>query len=137
MVYFYSELGITNMSKMSEKKYKEEFETVNLMIGLFCHKKHKTKKGELCKECNELKDYCKYRLSLCPWGDKKSFCSNCKIHCYDKEHRERIKEVMRFSGPRMLFHHPKLAIKHVAQTLNQKRKMRKIENAKRKKENKA
>lgn len=122
------------MKKISEKKYKEQTDVVNLMIALYCHKKHKCKKGELCKECKELKEYCEHRLSLCPWGDKKPFCSNCTIHCYDKEHRERIREVMRFSGPRMLFYHPILAIRHVKQTIKQKRKLRKIDNARKRKE---
>lgn len=125
------------MKKISEEKYQSETKTVNLMIALYCHKKHKSKKGNLCAECKELKEYCEYRLSLCPWGDKKPFCSNCSIHCYNKEHRERIREVMRFSGPRMLFHHPILAIRHVKETIKQKRKLRKIENGrKRKEENK-
>lgn len=125
------------MKKISEEKYQPETKTVNLMIALYCHKKHKSKKGNLCTECKELKEYCEYRLSLCPWGDKKPFCSNCSIHCYNKEHRERIREVMRFSGPRMLFHHPILAIRHVKETIKQKRKLRKIENGrKRKEENK-
>lgn len=125
------------MKKISEEKYQSETKTVNLMIALYCHKKHKSKKGNLCTECKELKEYCEYRLSLCPWGDKKPFCSNCSIHCYNKEHRERIREVMRFSGPRMLFHHPILAIRHVKETIKQKRKLRKIENGrKRKEENK-
>ncbi len=125
------------MKKISEEKYQSETKTVNLMIALYCHKKHKSKKGDLCPDCKELKEYCEYRLSLCPWGDKKPFCSNCSIHCYNKEHRERIREVMRFSGPRMLFHHPILAIRHVKETIKQKRKLRKIENGrKRKEENK-
>ncbi len=122
------------MKKISEEKYKSETETVNLMIALYCHKKHKSKKGELCKDCQELKEYCEYRLSLCPWGDKKPFCSNCPIHCYNKEHRERIRTVMRFSGPRMLFHHPILAIKHVVETKREKRKIRKKENARKRDE---
>ena len=120
--------------KISEEKYASETKTVNLMIALYCHKKHKTKKGELCPECEELKEYCAYRLSLCPWGDKKPFCSNCTIHCYNQEHRQRIRDVMRFSGPRMLFHHPVLAIKHVCQTLKQKRKLKKAAKEKAKKE---
>ncbi len=125
------------MKKISEEKYQSETKTVNLMIALYCHKKHKSKKGDLCPDCKELKEYCEYRLSLCPWGDKKPFCSNCSIHCYNKEHRERIREVMRFSGPRMLFHHPILAIRHVKETIKQKKKLRKIENGrKRKEENK-
>lgn len=122
------------MKKISQEKYSSETKTVNLMIDLYCHKKHKTKKGQTCKDCQELKDYCAYRLSLCPWGDKKPFCSNCTIHCYNKEHRERIREVMRFSGPRMLFHHPILAIKHVTQTIKQKRKLKKAANEKRKRQ---
>lgn len=122
------------MKKISEEKYQSETKAVNLMIALYCHKKHKSKKGVLCPECKELKEYCEYRLSLCPWGDKKPFCSNCSIHCYNKEHRERIREVMRFSGPRMLFHHPILAIRHVKETIKQKRKLRKIENGRKRKE---
>ena len=113
------------MNKISKEKFDEQSKTVNLMIALYCHKKHKTKMGEYCPECKELKEYCEYRLSLCPWGDKKPFCSNCTIHCYNKEHRERIREVMRFSGPRMLFYHPGMAIKHLVQTKKQKRKIRK------------
>ncbi len=30
--------------------------------------------------------------------------------------RERVKEVMRFSGPRMIFHHPVVAVKHLVQS---------------------
>ncbi len=116
------------MAKISQKKYESDSDVVELMIALYCKKKHKSKKGELCPECQELKDYCRYRLSLCPWGDKKPFCSNCPIHCYNKEHREKIREVMRFSGPRMLFHHPVLAIRHVKETIRQKKKLRKKEN---------
>lgn len=100
---------------------------VDLMIRLYCHKKHGTKKKELCAECQELTDYCHHRLSLCPFmkTGNKPFCSNCRIHCYDKDHRERIRVVMRFSGPRMIFHHPILAFSHVIQSKRQKRKMAK------------
>lgn len=36
----------------------------------------------------------------------KTKCHKCSVHCYMPEMRERIKEVMRYSGPRMLLHHP-------------------------------
>ena len=35
--------------------------------------------------------------------------------------RNKIREVMRFSGPRMIFHHPILAIKHLVQTRKEKK----------------
>ena len=45
--------------------------------------------------------------------ENKTFCSNCRVHCYKPEMREKIREVMRFSGPRMLLCHPILAVWHV------------------------
>ncbi len=41
------------------------------------------------------------------------FCSKCPIHCYKPKMREHIREVMRYSGPRMIFYHPIIAIKHM------------------------
>ena len=111
--------------RMSDKKIRKERETVDLMIAIFCKKKHRHPKNDVCVECKELMDYCHYRLSLCPWGEKKPFCSNCLIHCYDKEHRERIRQVMRFSGPRMIFSHPILALSHVIETKKEKKKLAK------------
>ena len=45
--------------------------------------------------------------------EEKTFCANCKVHCYKPEMREQIRQVMRFSGPRMLLYHPFLAIWHL------------------------
>ena len=108
-------------------KLEKEKEVCNLMIELYCHKKHKTKKGKLCAECKEMEEYVAYRLSKCPFGENKTFCSNCRIHCYNKEHREKIREIMRFSGPRMIFHHPILAFKHVIETKKEKKKLSRSE----------
>lgn len=41
----------------------------------------------------------------------------------DKRMREKIREVMRFSGPRMIFHHPVAAIRHVIETKKEKRRL--------------
>ena len=40
------------------------------------------------------------------------------------EMREKIRQVMRFSGPRMLLYHPALALWHVACSVWEKRKQR-------------
>ena len=52
----------------------------------------------------------------------KTFCSNCRVHCYKPDMREKIRQVMRFSGPRMLFYHPIRAIRHVIETKKEKRR---------------
>jgi hypothetical protein len=36
--------------------------------------------------------------------------------------REKIREVMRFSGPRMMFYHPVMAVRHLVESNAEKRK---------------
>ncbi len=56
------------------------------------------------------------RSDRCPFMENKTFCSNCKIHCYKPEMREEIRKVMRFSGPRMILHHPIMVIRHLIES---------------------
>lgn len=109
---------VDEMEKSIKEKRLEEQKMVQEMIQLYCRKKHRRKKGEgLCTECESLLKYAKQRASQCPFMETKTFCSACKVHCYKPEMREKIRGVMRFSGPRMLFHHPVLAIKHIIVTI--------------------
>lgn len=101
-------------------KREQEKETVSLMIKIYCNKKHHTK-GELCEACSELNTYARMRSDMCPFMETKTFCSNCKVHCYKPQMREKIREVMKFSGPRMIFHHPVTAIRHVIENRKEKR----------------
>ena len=112
------------MSNSAESKREREKEVVSLMIRLYCKKQHGTK-GGLCIACNELNEYAKLRSDKCPFMESKTFCSNCKVHCYKKDMREKIRQVMRFSGPRMIFHHPVMVIRHVIETKKEKRRMEK------------
>ena len=59
--------------------------------------------------------------------ETKTFCSNCKVHCYKPEMRARIQEVMRYAGPRMIFYHPLLAILHTIAMLKEKHDIKKKE----------
>ena len=82
------------------------------MVHIYCKNKHGIE-SELCSECSELFEYAKMRLDKCPFQEKKSTCAKCLVHCYQPEMREKVKQVMRYAGPRMLLHHPVLAIHHV------------------------
>lgn len=103
-------------------KREREKEMVSLMIKLYCRKNHACK-NRLCPECAQLNEYARMRSDKCPFMETKTFCSNCKVHCYKPEMREKIREVMRFSGPRMIFYHPVLALKHVIETKKEKRRL--------------
>jgi hypothetical protein len=105
-----------------QTKREREKMLVSQMIAIYCKKQHHTK-GNLCPDCAALRDYAIQRSDKCPFMETKKFCSNCKVHCYKPDMREKIREVMRFSGPRMLFHHPITAIRHVIESTKEKRKM--------------
>lgn len=107
-----------------ESKREREKSTVALMIRLYCKKKHGVK-SELCEECQALHDYAMLRSDKCPFMETKTFCSNCKVHCYKTDMREKIREVMRYSGPRMIFHHPVMAIRHVIESKKEKKRLEK------------
>ncbi len=84
---------------------------VRLMIKYYCRKQHKS--FELCNECEELIDYSCSKLDACRYGETKFFCSICKTHCYNKVQREKIRAVMKYSGPRMIIYMPIEYIKHL------------------------
>lgn len=108
-----------------QTKREREKRMVSEMIALYCRKQHGTKKGGLCLECETLTEYARQRSDQCPFMETKTFCSNCKVHCYRLDMRDRIRAVMRFSGPRMMFHHPIAAIRHVISTKAEKRRLQK------------
>ena len=110
-----------------DEKREREKQVVSKMIDLYCHKKHKTK-GEICADCKALKDYAQLRGSKCPFMETKTFCSNCKVHCYKPQMREKIREVMRFSGPRMIFYHPVMAVSHLIESGKEKKQLANLAN---------
>lgn len=98
------------MDSLEKKRHKEKV-LVSQMIGIYCRGNHGKK--ELCEECIALEQYAHKRIDVCPFMESKTFCSKCKVHCYQRDMRSKIKEVMRYSGPRLLFSHPLLLIKHM------------------------
>lgn len=114
------------MDKIEKKRLKEQRVVVE-MINLYCRHNHKDKyNGCMCEDCQALADYAVARSEKCPFMEHKTFCANCTVHCYNPKMRAEIKKVMRYSGPRMLFYHPLLAIWHVVCSIREKRKLKKV-----------
>lgn len=95
----------------AERQIAREKETVAVMIGMYCRGNHGTGDG-LCIDCRELLDYAHAHIERCPIRDRKVKCSRCEVHCYSPEMRERIRTVMRYSGPRMVLH-PLMSVRHL------------------------
>jgi hypothetical protein len=104
------------------KPREEEERTIRLMIGIYCRAAHGRRRQDVpCAECTGLADYAAARLGRCPWGEEKPTCARCPTHCYKPDMRDAVRNVMRFSGPRMLLFHPARGIRHVLKTLRRKR----------------
>lgn len=104
-----------------QSKREREKETVFLMISIYCRKKHGGR--TLCPDCAALDAYARLRSDKCPFMETKTFCSNCRVHCYKPDMRRKIREVMRFSGPRMIFYHPVMAVRHVIASRKEKKRL--------------
>jgi hypothetical protein len=113
-VLFYLSSALSyNLGDMRNKRPRinRESNTIAAMIALYCHKHHSG--NGLCPECASLLDYARKRLDKCPFQEGKTTCAKCPVHCYESDMRERIRAVMRYSGPRMMYRHPILAMLHL------------------------
>ena len=92
-------------------RIEQETRTVERMIRLWCRCKEGN--ARLCPECTALWYYARQRLSRCPFGERKPTCRLCAVHCYGPDMKERMRRVMRYSGPRMLFRYPMDVLVHL------------------------
>jgi hypothetical protein len=101
------------------RRLRREERTITVMVGMYCRDHHggagtgHSAGDGLCADCAELLAYSRRRLDACRFGAGKPTCATCPVHCYAPAMRERVREVMRYSGPRMLGRHPVLGIAHL------------------------
>lgn len=105
-------------------KIDQEKKTINAMVRIYCHNHHKTS-DDLCADCLTLQDYAHSRLDACPFNDEKPACNKCTVHCYSSKMKERIIEIMRYAGPRMIFKHPILSLRHLLDRIGEAPQLKK------------
>lgn len=97
-----------------DRKERKDLEVLALFTGVYCKVHHdgprssldaksaapvgkKAQKTLLCAECRDFLSYAFARRLKCPLNPKPT-CKHCTVHCYRPGHRERVREIMRFSG---------------------------------------
>lgn len=103
-----------------DKELRRDLKTLALFINLYCRYRHADEPKalavmklhdvqelagrpiSLCAECTKLLLHAFVKRSNCPM-DPKPQCKHCPQHCYAPQYRQQIREVMRFSGKKMLF----------------------------------
>lgn len=107
--------------KLNAKK-SQDIKVLSAFISIFCREKHRSaardnfiitddrlrsvladKQLLLCSDCSKLLSHAIAKLLLCPY-DPKPMCKKCPTHCYAPGYRERIREVMKFSGLYLIKH---------------------------------
>jgi predicted amidophosphoribosyltransferase len=106
------------LTKGQKNNLERERKTLRIMLTMYCQGLHGTDGASLCADCTALWDYAQRRLDRCPFGETKRPCSKCTVHCYKPEMRDRIREVMRYAGPRMATKHPIEAVRHLIKGWN-------------------
>lgn len=104
--------GIHIMNLNRKPRIEREKKTIEVMVRMYCDSHH-GEQSYLCDDCRKLLDYAGKRLNQCPFNNDKPTCANCTVHCYKQDMRQRVREVMRYSGPRMTYRHPVIAFRHM------------------------
>jgi hypothetical protein len=92
-------------------RIEKEKKIVRKMIELYC--RHHLKQDIISEEYQHLIEFAYRRLDHCRFGEKKTACKNCPVHCYAPKEREKIRMIMRWAGPRMLLYSPIEALRHI------------------------
>ena len=106
--------------RVARRREREKL-VVSQMIAIYCAGHHpaadRTARGlcgePVCPECADLDRFAVLRTERCRKMETKTSCKNCEHHCYPPKMEERIRQVMRYAGPRMLYRHPVAAIRHM------------------------
>lgn len=98
---------------MKPPRIEEEKRIIETMLRLYCRRR--LGMSTLPPEYEALLRYAHGRLSHCRFGEAKTSCKRCPIHCYAPRERALMRQVMRWCGPRMLLYHPLTTIRHYLQ----------------------
>lgn len=107
-----------------------EKKTIESMIDIYCKNKHfkkdRTTKYSRCPICAEMGTYAIHKIDTCKFKSSKPVCSKCSVKCYNSEHRDNIRQVMRYAGPRIILYHPLLLVRYAYRKVLKKSRVTKL-----------
>ena len=104
------------LSKNLSRKERQDLKVLALFTSVYCQVHHagmqqpiadlplelkSLSRFRCCADCREFLLYAIDRRLKCPL-DPKPACKNCQLHCYRPGHREKVREIMRFSGKNLI-----------------------------------
>jgi hypothetical protein len=98
------------------RKERKDLKVLALFTSVYCQAHHSKEPASIdslppqlrslakyacCDECQEFLLYAIERRLKCPLEEKPT-CKHCQIHCFRHGHREKVREIMRFSGKALI-----------------------------------
>lgn len=127
--------------RMRDKKVRNDTRIVAGLAAIYCAGNHRDRQRtpitsdasrlgvygrrvpRLCEECAEHIRYAEKRRAYCP-RNPKPFCAHCDIHCYKPDESEWQRQMMRYAGPRSIWHGYAIpGVKHALEARKWKREM--------------
>lgn len=102
-----------NMETLT-KPQKSDIHLIGKFVEVYCNGKHGAVDrasfslpaglGErrLCPECSAFMQYAVTKRMKCPLEAEKPTCKHCRIHCYAKPQREKVRVIMAYSGRKLM-----------------------------------
>jgi len=104
------------MATMHEltKQQSKDIRLIGKFVEVYCAGKHGVAEKELfrlpaglgerrlCPGCSAFVQYAITRRINCPLEAEKPTCKHCRIHCYNKPNLEKVKEIMAYSGKKLM-----------------------------------
>lgn len=100
---------------INAKQSARDLKTLEAIGRIFCNAHHPDADRDeagLCPACRNTIDATFARTATCP-NHQRSNCEDCAVKCQRGDAQARIKEIMRYSAPRMLFRHPLMTLEYL------------------------
>ena len=104
------------MTQNITRKERKDLRILALFTSIYCKSQHPAEQKPLlgmplslgnlaryhcCDHCQDFLRYAIERRLKCPLVEKPT-CKHCTLHCYRPGHREKVREIMRFSGKALI-----------------------------------
>lgn len=99
---------------VATRNQKKDIKLIGKFVEVYCVGKHGRAERsavvlpedlgtrKLCPECASFLQYAVTKRLKCPLEDEKPTCKHCRIHCYDRPRREKVREIMGYAGRRLM-----------------------------------
>ncbi|MFP4145524.1 MAG: nitrous oxide-stimulated promoter family protein [Phycisphaeraceae bacterium] len=110
--------GKAQIDRREDAALQRDLRTLVRFIEVYCHGRHDAERTPvalkshdvtriagretaLCPDCTRLLSHALVKRSVCPM-DPKPQCKHCPNHCYHPKYRQQIREVMKYSGRKLV-----------------------------------